>query len=183
MASASNRTSNKPKNKIKNPWQTVWVCPSLVLTQPCGLSQFSILCPVGLCACKSPKATLPSQKEKKSPISKSSLITAASTHDQSLYPNMDLSHVSLTSTVVFIVFFNQSLPFSEVVNKVVPHLTTTTTKKKKKRTGFSSSCRRTILSWWLFSWGCGIQSLSSSSELWRKRTESGMLAWLLQLNY
>lgn len=121
-------------------------------------------------------------KRKKSPISKSSLITAASTHDQSLYPNMDLSHVSLTSTVVFIVFFNQSLPFSEVVNKVVPHLTTTT-KKKEKRTGFSSSCQRTILSWWLFSWGCGIQSLSSSSELWRKRTESGMLAWLLQLNY
>lgn len=76
----------------------------------------------------------------------------------------------------------QSLPFSEVVNKVVPHLTTTT-KKKEKRTGFSSSCQRTILSWWLFSWGCGIQSLSSSSELWRKRTESGMLAWLLQLNY
>lgn len=71
-------------------------------------------------------------KRKKSPISKSSLITAASTHDQSLYPNMDLSHVSLTSTVVFIVFFNQSLPFSEVVNKVVPHLTTTTKKKRKK---------------------------------------------------
>lgn len=71
-------------------------------------------------------------KRKKSPISKSSLITAASTHDQSLYPNMDLSHVSLTSTVVFIVFFNQSLPFSEVVNKVVPHLTTTTKKKEKK---------------------------------------------------
>lgn len=45
---------------------------------------------------------------------------------------MDLSHVSLTSTVVFIVFFNQSLPFSEVVNKVVPHLTTTTKKKRKK---------------------------------------------------
>lgn len=72
-------------------------------------------------------------KRKKSPISKSSLITAASTHDQSLYPNMDLSHVSLTSTVVFIVFFNQSLPFSEVVNKVVPHLTTTTKKKKKEQ--------------------------------------------------
>lgn len=46
---------------------------------------------------------------------------------------MDLSHVSLTSTVVFIVFFNQSLPFSEVVNKVVPHLTTTTKKKKKEQ--------------------------------------------------
>lgn len=77
-------------------------------------------------------------KRKKSPISKSSLITAASTHDQSLYPNMDLSHVSLTSTVVFIVFFNQSLPFSEVVNKVVPHLTTTT-KKKKNRFQFKLS--------------------------------------------
>lgn len=62
--SIKQRTSNKPKNKIKNPLQTVWVCPSLVLTQPCGQSQFSILCPVGLCACKSPKATLPSQKEK-----------------------------------------------------------------------------------------------------------------------
>lgn len=50
---------------------------------------------------------------------------------------MDLSHVSLTSTVVFIVFFNQSLPFSEVVNKVVPHLTTTT--KKKNRFQFKLS--------------------------------------------
>lgn len=52
---------------------------------------------------------------------------------------MDLSHVSLTSTVVFIVFFNQSLPFSEVVNKVVPHLTTTTKKRKKNRFQFKLS--------------------------------------------
>lgn len=44
---------------------------------------------------------------------------------------MDLSHVSLTSTVVFIVFFNQSLPFNEVVNKVVPHLTDLKQKNKK----------------------------------------------------
>lgn len=49
---------------------------------------------------------------------------------------MDLSHVSLTSTVVFIVFFNQSLPFSEVVNKVVPHLTTTKKEKKEKKNRF-----------------------------------------------
>lgn len=46
---------------------------------------------------------------------------------------MDLSHVSLTSTVVFIVFFNQSLPFNEVVNKVVPHLTDLKQKKRKEK--------------------------------------------------
>lgn len=46
---------------------------------------------------------------------------------------MDLSHVSLTSTVVFIVFFNQSLPFNKVVNKVVPHLTDLKQKKRKEK--------------------------------------------------
>lgn len=82
-------------------------------------------------------------KRKKSSISKSSLITAASTHDQSLYPNMDLSHVSLTSTVVFIVFFNQSLPFNEVVIGLTKwsHIWQTWNKeiKKKNRVQFKLS--------------------------------------------